>query len=191
MLESKRFGKVDTSGQTEFESLTATLDIKNGVVDNRDMLMQGKGFKVKGEGMMVNLNDETWKYNLTVINDPSSATRGEERFNIGGYDILIKCRDKIADKKCLPDLGSMIDAVMKDTVKKELQDKLGEKLGLPIPGAQKQSAPAPAPTAPAPQPGQQSTPPAEQPQQQQEKPADPEDIIKEELGKGLKKLFDF
>ncbi len=188
MYESKRFGKIDKEGSTEFDSLTATMDINNGVVTNEDMLMQGKGFDVKGRGMMVNLNDETWKYNLNVVVDPASATKGEERYNLGGYDILIKCRGKILDKQCLPDIGSMIDAVLKDTAKEKIQEKLGDAIGIDLKGltgGRKEAAPQQVQPAPT------ENQPAEQPAQQEQKQVKPEDIIKEELGKGLKKLFDF
>lgn len=185
MYESKRFGNVKTEGETKFKSLTATMNIENGVVSNKDMLMLANGFKVKGEGMMVNLNDETWKYNMTVLVDQASATKGEERYNIGGWDLLIKCRGKIMDKACRPDLESMINALFKDSLK----NKLGEVLGLP---SGKKAEPAPAPQNAAPD-EQTSTQPAEPApaEEQQQKPVKPEDLIKEELGKGLKKLFDF
>ncbi len=180
MYESKRFGGVDSKGETRFQSLTGKLKIKNGVVDNDDMLMLANGFRVAGKGMMVNLNDETWKYNLNVIVDPASATRGEERFNIGGYDILIKCRGKVVDKQCLPDLESMIAALAQETIK----EKIGDAIGIKLPGVTtKQPAPAKQPT-------EQPTEQKKQTQQQQ-KQATPEQIIQEELGKGLKKLFDF
>ena len=195
MYESKRFGTIDTSGETRFQSLTATMNINNGVVTNKDMLMLGNGFKVKGEGMMVNLNDETWKYNLNVIVDSSSATNGEERYNVGGYDILIKCRDKIMDKKCRPDLESMINALLKDRAKKKITEKLGDVIGIDLnklTGGSKEPAPEKQTAESASQSEiQQKTAPAPaeiKPQQEKKKP---EDLLKEELGKGLKKLFDF
>ncbi|MEQ8426436.1 MAG: AsmA family protein [Gammaproteobacteria bacterium] len=186
MYESKRFGNVKTEGETKFKSLTATMNIDNGVVSNKDMLMLANGFKVKGEGMMVNLNDETWKYNMTVLVDPASATKGEERYNIGGWDLLIKCRGRIIDKACRPDLESMINALFKDTLK----NKLGDMLGLPS-GKKAEPAPTPQNVAPEEQTTEQPAEPAPAEQQQQQKPVKPEDVIKEELGKGLKKLFDF
>ena len=186
MYESKRFGKIDKEGSTEFDSLTATMDINDGVVRNEDMLMIGRGFDVKGRGMMINLNDETWKYNLNVIVNASSAAQGEKHYNLGGYDILIKCRGKIVDKRCLPDIESMISAVLEDTVKDKIQDKIGDAIGIDLQGltggrretTQQHAQPA------------QEQAPAEQQQQQPQK-VEPEDLIKEELGKGLKKLFDF
>lgn len=186
MYESKRFGNVKTEGETKFKSLTATMNIDKGVVSNKDMLMLANGFKVKGEGMMVNLNDETWKYNMTVLVDPASATKGEERYNIGGWDLLIKCRGRIIDKACRPDLESMINALFKDTLK----NKLGDMLGLPS-GKKAEPAPTPQNVTPEEQTTEQPAEPAPAEQQQQQKPVKPEDLIKEELGKGLKKLFDF
>ena len=138
MYESKRFGDVETTGDTQFKSLTATLNIKNGIVDNDDLLLNATGFKVNGKGMLMNLNDETWKYNMNVVVDNSSATKDENRYNIGGYNILIKCRGKVINKLCLPDLGSMIEAIFKETTKEKLLDKIGIK----IPGlTTKQEAP--------------------------------------------------
>ena len=72
--------------------------------------------------MLINLNDETWKYNMNVVVDNSSATKDENRYNIGGYNILIKCRGKVINKLCLPDLGSMIEAIFKETTKEKLLD---------------------------------------------------------------------
>ena len=182
MYESKRIRNIDKEGETHFDSLTATMDIHNGVVDNKDMLMLAPGFKVKGEGMMVNLNDETWKYNMTVIVDPASATQGTERYNIGGYDILIKCRGKVVDKKCVPDVESMINALIKDTTKKEIQKKLEDVIGIKLPGSQTEQQ-----TQPAEEPTQQTEP---APEQQETQPVDPLQDLGDKAIKGvLDKLF--
>jgi AsmA protein len=189
MYESKRFGKIDTAGETKFNSLTGTLDIKNGIVDNHDLLMDASGFKVKGDGMMINLNDETWKYNMNVLVDSSSASSGEERYNLGGYDVLIKCRGKIVDKKCVPDIGSMIEAVLKDTAKEKVQEVIGDKLdklGIKLPGLKKETQAAPQQAAPAPAEQQAAEPaPKEEPQ-----PAQPVDPVEDLINKGAKKLLD-
>ena len=121
---------------------------------------------------------------MTVLVDPASATKGEERYNLGGWDLLIKCRGKIIDKVCRPDLESMINALFKDTLK----NKLGEALGFPS-GKKAEPAPIPKSVTPEEETTTQSSEPA--PAEQEQKPVKPEDVIKEELGKGLKKLFDF
>ena len=161
MYESKRFGDIETTGDTQFKSLTATLNIKNGIVDNNDLLLSAAGFKVNGKGMLINLNDETWKYNMNVVVDNATATKGEEKYNIGGYDILIKCRGKVIKKFCMPDIGSMIEAIFKETTKEKLLDKLGIKIpGLtPKEEAPKEEAPKEeAPKEEAPKEEKQTTP---------------------------------
>ena len=185
MYESKRFGKIDKEGSTEFDSLTAKMDINNGVVRNEDMLMIGRGFDVKGRGVMVNLNDETWKYNLNVIVNAASATRGEQSYNLGGYDILIKCRGKIVDRRCLPDIESMINAVLKDTVKDKIQNKIGDAIGIDLQGltrSRRETTRQPA------QPAQEHAP-AEQQQEQNESQDPVKNIIDNAGKKLLDKLF--
>ena len=192
MIESKRFSSFDTKGDTIFNALTATLDIKNGIVDNNDLLMAASGFKVTGKGMLINLNDETWKYNLKADVDAASATSGDQRYNLGGYGLAIKCSGKIADKRCIPDVGDIAKAVLKGAVQDKVQDAIGDKLdklGIKLPGLKKEAQPAPQQAAPAPTPEQQLAEPAPTPTEepQQAQPADPVDEL---INEGAKKLFD-
>lgn len=198
MIESKRFSTFNTKGDTTFNALTATLKIKNGIVDNDDFLMSASGFKVTGKGMLINLNDETWKYDLKAESDASSLTEGTERYNIGGHSLPIQCRGKIADKKCVPDAGEIAKVLLKGAVQEKVQEALGDKLdklGIKIPGLKKEAAPAPAPapteqqTAPAPQ---QQVAPAEQQTTEpaKEAPAEPADPVDDLINEGAKKLFD-
>ena len=137
MIESKNFGKPDPGEKTEFDKLTATLDIHNGIIDNHDLLMLGSGFSVTGKGMLLNLNDETWKYTLIAKADATNVKQGEKTYNIGGHDVPIKCKGKIADKDCQPDVGAIASTV----VKKAVVDKLFEEIGVkkksttPVPDA--------------------------------------------------------
>jgi len=190
MIESKRFSSFDTKGDTVFNALTATLDIKNGVVDNDDLLMAASGFNVTGKGMLINLNDETWKYNLKAEVDAASATSGDDRYNLGGYGLAIKCSGKVVDKKCIPDVGDIAKEVLKGVVQDKVQEAIGDKLdklGIKLPGLKKEAAPAKQQAAPEPTPEQQVAEPvpAEEPQQTQ--PVDPVDDL---INKGAKKLLD-
>ena len=175
MYESKRFGDIETTGDTQFKSLTATLNIKNGIIDNDDLLLSATGFKVNGKGMLINLNDETWKYNMNVIVDNATATKEEERYNIGGYNILIKCRGKVVNKLCLPDLGSMLEAIFKETTK----EKILEKIGIKIPGlTTKEEAP------------KEEAPKEEAPKEEAPKQKDPLNELKDAVIEDLfEKLF--
>ncbi|MBL1141959.1 MAG: AsmA family protein [Proteobacteria bacterium] len=126
MIENKNFGTPDAGEKTEFDKLTATLNIHNGIIDNNDMLMLGSGYSVTGKGMLLNLNDETWKYVLIAKADPTRVKQGEKTYNIGGHEVPIKCKGKIADKNCKPD----IEAIAATIVKKAVVDKLFEEIGV-------------------------------------------------------------
>ena len=191
MIESKRFSSFNTKGDTVFNALTATLDIKNGIVDNDDLLMAASGFNVTGRGMLINLNDETWKYNLKTEVDAASATSGDERYNLGGYGLAIKCSGKVADKKCIPDVGDIAKAVLKGAVQDKVQEAIGDKLdklGIKIPGLKKEAAPAPQQAAPVTA-EQQVAEPAPAPEAEPQ-PAQPVDPVDDLINKGAKKLFD-
>ena len=175
MLESKRPGKIDNGEQTEFDSLKATLKINNGIIDNNDLLMLAPGFRVNGNGMLLNLNDATWKYDFTVNVDETTATRGEERFNIGGYSLKVNCRGKIADKSCLPDLESIFRALFKNTLGTAIKEAIGLPLDI-LPGTGGATA------------EQQSAPAEQQTGQPAQKPQAPDPI--EEVDKAIKGVLD-
>lgn len=133
MIESKRPAEIPKGGETQFQSLTGTLDIKNGAVFNQDLLLDGNGFKVSGEGMLANLNDMTIKYDSKIAVDAASAEQDSQRYNLGGYVVPIRCRGEISGKSCLPDLADLAKtaatAAVKEKVKEKLQDAVGGKAG--------------------------------------------------------------
>jgi len=183
LLESKRPGQVKQGGETRFQNLTATMDIKNGVVTNKDLLILAPGFRVNGEGMLANFHDNTIKYNLAIAVDESSATRGEERFNIGGYKVPIKCRGSLdaISTACQPDYAELA----KIALQKSVMDKIGDSIGIKLPGSGSTSKET---SQPAPTQDQQTTQSQETQQQQQKSQApDPvkqiEDTI--DLFKGI------
>jgi uncharacterized protein involved in outer membrane biogenesis len=165
MIESKSFGDVNPGEKTEFDKLTATLDIHNGIIDNKDLLMLGPGFNVKGKGMLLNLRDETWKYLLVAKADETRVVQGEKTFNIGGHEVPIKCRGKLVEKDCKPDVGAIAETI----VKKAVLDKVFEEIGV----KKKESVP------------QQPT--ETTPEQQQTQPQEPAQDIKEKV---IKDIFD-
>ena len=133
MLESKQIPKVEKGGETAFEKLTGTLDINNGVVKNKDLLMLSTGFKVNGKGTMANLKNNTIDYVLVASVDESRTEKGESTYNIGGYDVPVRCKGNFDDiaSACKPDLQELF----KTAVKKGALEKIGESLEGIIPGA--------------------------------------------------------
>ena len=130
MIESKRFGNVNSEGETKFEQLSGTLDINQGIVHNKDMLMTATGFTLTGQGMLANLNDETIKYDMKVNVVETSATRGEQRYNIGGYEIPVKCRGQLSKPDCKPDLGDIAKVLLQKGGEEKLRGLLEKSLGI-------------------------------------------------------------
>jgi uncharacterized protein involved in outer membrane biogenesis len=133
MIETKNFGTPDPGEKTEFDQLTATLDINNGIIDNRDLLMLGPGFSVTGKGMLLNLRDETWKYLLIAKADATRVQQGEKTFNIGGHEVPIKCRGKLVEKNCQPDVGAIAATIVKKAVIDKIFEGIGGKAEAPAP----------------------------------------------------------
>jgi hypothetical protein len=82
------------------------------------------------------LRNNSIKYDLSVAVVEGGTTRGEANYNIGGYEIPIRCRGSLDDlaSACKPDYGKLLGVA----VQKGLLDKLGESVGIKLPG-QKQS----------------------------------------------------
>ncbi|NKB36401.1 MAG: AsmA family protein [Gammaproteobacteria bacterium] len=133
MIEQKRPGKINTEGDTPFSSLTATLPINAGVVNNNDLLLTAPGFKVTGKGTLARLTDMTWKYKLKAGVDERSVAKNNETYNVGGYKIDINCRGKLDPNNCKPDAFKLAG----EAVQKLLLDKI-----LPGQGSSGTTAPA-------------------------------------------------
>ncbi len=129
IVESKSLAPVPKGGETHFQSLTGSLDIKNGAVFNKDLLLDGAGFRVSGEGMLANLNDMTIKYDSKISVDEASAEKGADRYNLGGYTIPIRCRGAISGKSCLPDFGELAKSAATAAVKKKIEEKVKDAVG--------------------------------------------------------------
>ena len=180
MIEDKRIGKVDRGKETPFDKLTATLDINAGIISNRDLLLTAPGFRVDGKGVVANLHNGSLDYDMRVSVDKTSATRGEERYNLGGYFIPINCRGQLKEPDCKPDTGG----VLKEALKRSLVEKLNKALNKGQPPEQ-QPQPAPAGTgepATAPAPTQQ---PTQQPTQPPAQPVDPRQELLKKILKGI------
>jgi AsmA protein len=146
MLESKIPGKVQAEGNTRFKELTGTLNIKNGVVTNNDLLMLADGFRVNqhDEDMLANLNNGTIKYDMKVAVEETRTTRGEKTYNIGGYKLPVRCRGQFSAPDCKPDAADIATLLYQKGGKDLLKDVLGIKTKKPAAtstGTEPQGAP--------------------------------------------------
>ncbi|MCC6710139.1 MAG: AsmA family protein [Gammaproteobacteria bacterium] len=128
IIECKCVVPVPKGGQTQFKSLAGTLAVKNGVIRNDDLLMTGEGFTIKGRGMLVNLNDNTIKYDLSLGVTEQRTTTATNTFKLGGYEVPIACRGQVDSPSCLPDFGHILGDVAKDAAKKKIEKAVGKKL---------------------------------------------------------------
>ena len=175
MLESKRVLQIDRGIETPFDTFSSTLQVTNGVVASNDLQIAAPGFKVAGKGTVIDLNNDTLNYNLVASADQSSATRGDERYNIGGYSVPIQCQGPVNSPRCVPDVGEIIKLAVQKGVEQKLGDILQRAIGVEN-------------TAPQTQP-QQETEPADESTQQQETQTQPVDPRQELLNKALEGIF--
>ncbi|MCC7412677.1 MAG: AsmA family protein [Gammaproteobacteria bacterium] len=158
-------------GDTNFEQLTGTLDVKNGVVFNNDLILRSPGILATGDGMLANLVTGQMKYKIEVGVEQGRTVAGTDTYNLGGYKIPIRCAGALDDiaGACKPDYSKLAKSVAGKMLQDTVKDKLGDALGLPKQQAAPRAAPVPGGTAaPAPAPA----------------PAKPEELLQDAL-KGL------
>jgi hypothetical protein len=183
MIESRRPLEIDRGIETAFDTFTGTLQITDGMVMSNDLQIAAPGFKVSGRGTVINLNDDTINYNLVASADPASATRGEERYNIGNYTIPIACQGQVSSPRCIPDVGEII----KVAVSREVERRLGDVLQRAIGGGAPATQPPPADSGDGSlqaEPTEQSEDSATQPQQAP--PVSPEQEL---INRALRSIF--
>ena len=128
IIECRCVVAVPKDGQTQFKSLDGTLAIKHGVVRNEDLVMNGEGFTIKGQGTLANLNNNSLKYDLLLAVSEQRSALAKNIYKLGGYEIPIACHGQLNGPTCLPDFGHILGAVAKDAAKKKIEQAVGKKL---------------------------------------------------------------
>jgi uncharacterized protein involved in outer membrane biogenesis len=124
MLRSRSAGQFNRGEQTAFDSFTANLQIDNGVINSNDLMIQSPGFQVIGNGTLLNLHNDSINYNLLTSVTAGTATRNDQEFDVGGYDVPIACSGTIAAPRCLPDAGE----IFRTAFANEVRDRVGDLL---------------------------------------------------------------
>ncbi len=138
-LRGKTNGEESTEGsaskedETRFAEMTATLNLNNNLITNKDLSIKAPAFRVKGKGE-IQLETEKLDYltNIAIVNT-NSGQGGLEREELKGAVIPIRFYGKIAEPKYKVDMRALIKENTKQEVKKkkeELKKKALEKLGL-------------------------------------------------------------
>lgn len=122
MIRSRRLMSLDRGESTPFEELTATLDINSGVIRSDDLRLLAPGFQVTGQGVLLDLNDNSIAYDLDASVDRATATTATEEYDIGGYTVPIACRGNVESPSCTPD----IEAILRRALGNEIERRLGD-----------------------------------------------------------------
>src|SRR5690606_6796604 len=102
ILRSRRVAEIQRGQQTPFDTFTATLAINNGVIASNNLLLRSPGFQVTGSGTLLDLSDDSIAFDLVTTVDRSTASRGDQQYDIGGYSLPIACTGALGSPRCLP-----------------------------------------------------------------------------------------
>ena len=130
MIRSRQPGSLARGEQTAFESFSATLEINNGAINTDDLLILSPGFRVAGQGTLLDLSNQSIAFNLSTTVDASTATRDDQQFDIGGYTLPIACSGTLSAPRCLPDAGEILRARLQQEVQDRVVDFLDRSLGI-------------------------------------------------------------
>ncbi|MDG6777743.1 AsmA family protein [Thiomicrorhabdus sp. zzn3] len=112
--------------KTDFSSLVAEVDIKNGVVDTRKLLAQAPFMRITGDGQ-VNLVKENLDYLVKAkIVGSDKGQGGEELTELNGLTIPVKLKGALTGPKVSLDLESLLEAKAKQEVEKKIEEKKEE-----------------------------------------------------------------
>jgi hypothetical protein len=109
------------------------------VVSTQDLSIKAPGWKLSGNGTLVDLKRDSINFNLLVEVDEATVTSSETEYDLGGYSLPIACTGGISRPRCLPDAQQIIAAAVGNA----LQQRLGEFLQ-DRQGATRQTETAPA-----------------------------------------------
>lgn len=106
------------AGKTPFKALTGTLEIRDGAVFNRDLRLDGAGFRLTGEGMLYDLKSQRLKYGARLALDPDTAEDGGFRLKqLGNIALPLRCEGPLAVGSCAPDLKALLKQIPKKTLR--------------------------------------------------------------------------
>lgn len=129
MIEDKTMRSIDRGKETIFDKFDLRFNMNNGVARSEEFLMTSPGIKVTGEGVLADLHADAILYKMNVAVDESTATRNEERYNLGGYSLPVKCQGKLAAPDCQPEYASIVRTVIQKSLVEKLLKNKGDSSG--------------------------------------------------------------
>lgn len=115
-------GDVASAGTTVFDSLTGSWGMKNGVLENNDLLLQLRNYEARGDGQ-IGIGAQTIDYTFTPV--ALRANSGQ------GISIPIRLRGPWSDVSVQPDFDAALDQQVDkevDKLESKAKEKVEEKL---------------------------------------------------------------
>ncbi len=136
-----------SAGETKFRALKATAVADDGVIENRDLVIDAEYVKVTGQGTLeVPTQKIDYRLLANVYKVPPEGA-GAEMQSLRAAEIPVRVSGTLADPKIRPDLEAQAKAKVQEKIeekKGEIMEKLGGKLGDLLGGRKKkESAPPP------------------------------------------------
>jgi AsmA protein len=114
------------TNQTNFSSLTGTLQIEHGVASNDNLLLTSASLQVSGKGT-ADLRHQQLDYHLelTALGSPFGSDVLNAQQKLGGH-IPVKVSGTFSDPKVVPDLQKAAESAAKGELKEQVQKVLGK-----------------------------------------------------------------
>ena len=114
---------------TDFAELLGSFQVRNGVIDNRDLSAKSPVLRVKGGGT-IDLPAAGLNYGLKLkITGSLEGQTGKDLEKLKGYEIPMTLSGPLADPKVGVDLEELLKGELGNQLKKKFGKKLDEKLG--------------------------------------------------------------
>lgn len=131
VLKGEETEVASTTQQTDFSQLTASFTIKDGILNNPDLLVMSPAIRIDGSGD-ANLVNETVDYRAAPkIVASSKGQGGASKDDLKGVAVPVHCTGPMADPSCKIDIKSALKDELGDKVeaeKERAKEKLKEKL---------------------------------------------------------------
>lgn len=124
MIRSRRLMSLERGESTPFDEFTATLNIREGVIRSDDLRLLAPGFRVTGQGVLLDLSDNSIDYDLEASVDEATATTATEEYDIGGYTVPIACGGTVESPSCTPDIAAIVRRALGGEIERRLGDFL-------------------------------------------------------------------
>ena len=120
-LKGKKLSADEKTVKTDFAELSATLDLKDGIANNQDLLMKSPLLRVTGKGK-VNYVEQNLNYvATTTIVGTSKGQGGKELEDLKGLPLDIKIKGPFTDPKFDVDIAAALKAKAKAKAKAKLE----------------------------------------------------------------------